>query len=152
VVSEQRPQQGPPARRQVADERPQRPRGVGADDALLGAYRGVGDSFWPHVNTASARRHTGAPQPNSLPATRPLTSTRTCSTSIAGRCSPAQESPQGSTCAWALDQLAEPLTVADLARHAGWAPRTFARHFAAETGTTPLRWLTAQRLLEAGDY
>ena len=61
--------------------------------------------------------------------------------------------PRGSglaaTCAWALDRLAEPLTVADLARHAGWAPRTFARRFLAETGITPLRWLTAQRLLEA---
>jgi transcriptional regulator GlxA family with amidase domain len=53
------------------------------------------------------------------------------------------------TCAWALDRLTEPLSVADLARHAGWAPRTFARHFRSETGTTPLRWLTAQRLLEA---
>ncbi len=53
------------------------------------------------------------------------------------------------TCAWALDHLAEPLTVAELARHAGWAPRTFARRFLAETGTTPLRWLAAQRLLEA---
>jgi transcriptional regulator GlxA family with amidase domain len=54
-----------------------------------------------------------------------------------------------STCAWALDRLAEPLSVARLARHAGWAPRTFARRFLAETGTTPLRWLTAQRLLKA---
>jgi transcriptional regulator GlxA family with amidase domain len=53
------------------------------------------------------------------------------------------------TCAWAVERLAEPLTVADLARHAGWAPRTFARRFVAETGTTPLRWLAAQRLLEA---
>jgi transcriptional regulator GlxA family with amidase domain len=53
------------------------------------------------------------------------------------------------TCAWALERLAEPLTVADLARHAGWAPRTFARRFLAETSTTPLRWLAAQRLLEA---
>jgi len=52
------------------------------------------------------------------------------------------------TCAWALERLAEPSTVRDLARHAGWAPRTFARYFLAETGTTPLRWLTAQRLLE----
>jgi transcriptional regulator GlxA family with amidase domain len=52
-------------------------------------------------------------------------------------------------CAWALDRLAEPLTVADLARQAGSAPRTFARHFVAETGTTPLRWLAAQRVLEA---
>ncbi|MGB6162445.1 MAG: DJ-1/PfpI family protein [Pseudonocardiaceae bacterium] len=62
---------------------------------------------------------------------------------------PASGTGLAATCAWALNQLAEPLTVADLAQHAGWAPRTFARHFTAETGTTPLRWLTAQRLLEA---
>jgi AraC family transcriptional activator FtrA len=48
-----------------------------------------------------------------------------------------------------MQRLGDPLTVADLARHAGWAPRTLARRFRAETGTTPLRWLTAQRLLEA---
>jgi transcriptional regulator GlxA family with amidase domain len=53
------------------------------------------------------------------------------------------------TCAWAVQRLGDPLTVADLARRAGWAPRTLARRFRAETGTTPLRWLTAQRLLEA---
>ena len=53
------------------------------------------------------------------------------------------------TCTWALEHLAEPLAVQDLARHAGWAPRTFARRFVEETGTTPLRWLAAQRLLEA---
>jgi transcriptional regulator GlxA family with amidase domain len=53
------------------------------------------------------------------------------------------------TCDWALEHLAEPLTVADLARHAGWAPSTFARRFVAETGMAPLRWLTAARLREA---
>jgi len=53
------------------------------------------------------------------------------------------------TCEWALERLAEPLTVADLARHAGWAPRTFSRQFVAETGLTPLRWLTAARVREA---
>jgi transcriptional regulator GlxA family with amidase domain len=53
------------------------------------------------------------------------------------------------TCTWAVERLAEPLTVADLARHAGWSPRSFARRFVAETGTTPLRWLAAQRLHEA---
>lgn len=53
------------------------------------------------------------------------------------------------TCAWALERLAEPLTVPAMAAHAGWAPRTFARRFLAETGNTPLRWLAAQRLLEA---
>ena len=53
------------------------------------------------------------------------------------------------TCSWALERLHEPITVADLARHAGWAPRTLARRFRAETGMAPLRWLTAQRLREA---
>jgi transcriptional regulator GlxA family with amidase domain len=54
-----------------------------------------------------------------------------------------------STCAWMVAHLADPLTVEDMARHAGWAPRTFARRFLAETGTTPVRWLAAQRLDEA---
>ena len=33
--------------------------------------------------------------------------------------------------------------------HAGVSPRTFARRFREETGTTPLQWLLAQRVLEA---
>jgi AraC family transcriptional activator FtrA len=53
------------------------------------------------------------------------------------------------TCQWALEHLGEPLTVADLARQAGWAPRTVARRFTAETGLPPLRWLTAARIREA---
>ena len=36
-----------------------------------------------------------------------------------------------------------------MARHAAVSPRTFARRFAAETGTTPLQWLLAQRVLLA---
>jgi transcriptional regulator GlxA family with amidase domain len=53
------------------------------------------------------------------------------------------------TCAWAMEHLAEPLTVAGLARHAGWAPRTLAGRFVAETGLAPRRWLTAARIREA---
>ena len=53
------------------------------------------------------------------------------------------------TCEWALEHLDEPLTVAVLARHAGWAPRTFSRRFVAETGIAPVRWLTAARVREA---
>jgi transcriptional regulator GlxA family with amidase domain len=55
----------------------------------------------------------------------------------------------GPTCAWALNRLAEPLSVTAMAAHAGWAPSTFARGFLAETGMTPLRWLTTQRIAEA---
>jgi transcriptional regulator GlxA family with amidase domain len=53
------------------------------------------------------------------------------------------------TCAWARRNLTEPLTVDDLAAHAGWAPGSFARKFTAEAGITPLRWLNDQRLAEA---
>ncbi|MBU8552439.1 GlxA family transcriptional regulator [Streptomyces rochei] len=51
-----------------------------------------------------------------------------------------------STRAWALARLHEPLTVPQLAAHAHLAPRTFARRFVTETGTTPLRWLLTARL------
>jgi transcriptional regulator GlxA family with amidase domain len=45
--------------------------------------------------------------------------------------------------------LAETLTVAVLARHVGWAPRTFSRRFAAETAMAPLRWVAAARVRAA---
>jgi transcriptional regulator GlxA family with amidase domain len=54
----------------------------------------------------------------------------------------------GPVAEWALRHLDRQLTVNDLARRAGFAPRTLARRWIAETGNTPLRWLTEQRLLE----
>jgi AraC family transcriptional activator FtrA len=48
---------------------------------------------------------------------------------------------------WALDHLAEPITVADMARQANLAPRTFIRHFNRQTGTSPLRWVITQRIM-----
>jgi transcriptional regulator GlxA family with amidase domain len=50
---------------------------------------------------------------------------------------------------WAAERLGEPLDVAAMAGHAGVSPRTFARRFRAETGTTPLQWLLGRRVLEA---
>ncbi|MFD6565043.1 transcriptional regulator FtrA [Micromonospora profundi] len=47
---------------------------------------------------------------------------------------------------WALAHLAEPLTVARLARQAHMSPRTYLRHFALATGTSPIRWLIDQRV------
>ncbi|MEV7616329.1 helix-turn-helix domain-containing protein [Streptomyces sp. NPDC089799] len=49
----------------------------------------------------------------------------------------------------ALGRLHEPPDVATLASWAGMSPRSFARHFRAETGTTPHRWLLDRRLDEA---
>jgi transcriptional regulator GlxA family with amidase domain len=53
------------------------------------------------------------------------------------------------TLAWAVRSLDEPLDVSAMARHANLSPRHFARLFAAETGATPHRWLSSQRLLHA---
>ncbi|WP_030573705.1 GlxA family transcriptional regulator [Streptomyces aureocirculatus] len=50
---------------------------------------------------------------------------------------------------YALRHLQEPLTVSDLATRAGMSARSFARHFTAATGTTPLRWLLDQRVAAA---
>jgi AraC family transcriptional activator FtrA len=50
---------------------------------------------------------------------------------------------------WAARHLREPLSVESLADRAAMSPRTFARRFRAETGTTPHQWLTHQRLLAA---
>lgn len=54
-----------------------------------------------------------------------------------------------STRVWALERLHEPLDVAAMARHACVSPRTFARRFRAETGTTPLQWLLSERVRAA---
>lgn len=51
--------------------------------------------------------------------------------------------------AWMLRSLDQDLTVDQLARRALMSPRTFARRFRAELGTTPTAWLNRQRLLLA---
>jgi len=52
----------------------------------------------------------------------------------------------GPLLAWAAERLDENLPVERLAAEAHMSPRTFARRFRDETGTTPLQWLTSQRL------
>jgi transcriptional regulator GlxA family with amidase domain len=58
---------------------------------------------------------------------------------------------------WGLQRLAEPLTLADMARHANMSTRNFSRRFIAETGAPPMRWLRiarvdrARELLESTD-
>lgn len=50
---------------------------------------------------------------------------------------------------WVLQNLDKPHTVASLARRASMSARTFARRFVEETGTTPMQWVTDQRVLYA---
>lgn len=59
---------------------------------------------------------------------------------------------------WILENLDADLGIEELARRSHMSPRTFARRFRAETGTTPHSWVTTQRvhaaeeLLEATDH
>ncbi|MFG3514715.1 GlxA family transcriptional regulator [Streptomyces bobili] len=63
----------------------------------------------------------------------------------------------GEVLVWMEQHLDQEVTVEQLAARAHMAPRTFARRFQQETGTTPYRWilrqrvLLAQQLLEASD-
>ncbi|MDX2542089.1 GlxA family transcriptional regulator [Streptomyces sp. WI04-05B] len=63
----------------------------------------------------------------------------------------------GEVLVWMERHLDEEVTVEQLAERAHMSPRTFARRFQQETGTTPYRWilrqrvLLAQQLLEATD-
>lgn len=50
---------------------------------------------------------------------------------------------------WLSEHLEAELTVEQLAARVHLSPRTFARRFRAETGTTPHHWLTGQRVLRA---
>lgn len=59
------------------------------------------------------------------------------------------DDPVAAAVAYALEHLADPLSVEDLARVAHVAPRTLARRFVAATGVSPARWLREQRILAA---
>ncbi|HYZ57672.1 MAG TPA: helix-turn-helix domain-containing protein [Streptosporangiaceae bacterium] len=65
---------------------------------------------------------------------------------------PLAERPGGSlsdVLDWMVLNLERALSVGELAARAHMSPRTFARRFMQETGTTPMRWLTCQRILLA---
>jgi AraC family transcriptional regulator, transcriptional activator FtrA len=50
---------------------------------------------------------------------------------------------------WMLENLRDDLSVDQLAAKAHMSPRTFARRFKADHGTTPAAWLARQRLIQA---
>lgn len=50
---------------------------------------------------------------------------------------------------WAEANLDQELSVEAMARQAHLSARTFARRFVQETGTSPLQWVTGQRVLLA---
>jgi transcriptional regulator GlxA family with amidase domain len=58
----------------------------------------------------------------------------------------AEDGGTAATRAWAIERLGRPLSLAELAAHAGTSVRTFTRRFRDETGLSPGAWLAAQRL------
>ncbi|MEU9831714.1 helix-turn-helix domain-containing protein [Streptosporangium sp. NPDC048047] len=52
---------------------------------------------------------------------------------------------------WATGRLGEPVTVEGMAAHEGISTRTLARRFADQLGTSPGRWLLAQRIAASRD-
>ena len=55
----------------------------------------------------------------------------------------------GQVLGWMLSNLDTDIAISDMAAKANMSPRTFARRFRDEVGTSPLRWLTEQRVLAA---
>jgi transcriptional regulator GlxA family with amidase domain len=58
----------------------------------------------------------------------------------------ADDGGTAATRAWAIEHLGTPLSLTELAAHAGTSVRTFTRRFRDETGLSPGAWLAAQRL------
>ncbi|MEU6749086.1 helix-turn-helix domain-containing protein [Spirillospora sp. NPDC046719] len=52
---------------------------------------------------------------------------------------------------WVTARLGEPVSIEDMAAHAGVSARTLTRRFADQLGTSPGRWLLAQRIAAAQD-
>lgn len=69
---------------------------------------------------------------------------------VPGPLPPSEEGPtMAAVMDWALARLDEPMTVADLADQAHMSERSFLRRFKAETGSSPHRWVTRQRVHHA---
>ncbi|MBV9182533.1 MAG: helix-turn-helix domain-containing protein [Acidobacteria bacterium] len=68
---------------------------------------------------------------------------------------PIPASPDGDLApllAWVQSNLKRELPVELMAKRAGMSPRTFARRFRRQTGTTPHQWITHLRLLAAQQH
>jgi transcriptional regulator GlxA family with amidase domain len=50
---------------------------------------------------------------------------------------------------WLTDNLHAPLTLGGIAARASMSPRSLSRHFRHQTGTTPMQWLSRQRIRRA---
>lgn len=59
---------------------------------------------------------------------------------------PATDGRIAASMEWALGRLDRPITLDELATQASMSRRTYLRQFTSATGTTPIKWLIAQRI------
>jgi AraC family transcriptional activator FtrA len=59
---------------------------------------------------------------------------------------PSQDDAIGRAMGWALEHLADTITLDDLAGQANMSQRSFVRHFQKRAGTSPIRWIVDQRI------
>jgi transcriptional regulator GlxA family with amidase domain len=112
--------------------------GAGAAAGLDAALHLMRREFGPRVAATTARRMVVPPQRAGGQAQFVRTPVSDCDAETLGP-----------LLGWVLENLDLPHTVESLARQATMSPRTFARRFRAETGTTPHVWITRQRVMRA---
>ncbi len=96
----------------------------------------VRTDFGPSVANAVARRLVTAPH-------RPGGQAQFIEAPVAGT---VDDDRIVRTMEWAMSNLDTPITVDDMARRAHMSPRSYLRHFKVSSGTSPIRWLIAQRI------
>ncbi|GAB4080032.1 helix-turn-helix domain-containing protein [Modestobacter muralis] len=113
-------------------------------DVLTSAGNAAGIDLLLHV----VRRDHGSEVANSLARRRVVSPWRDGGQSqfIQRPLPESDDAGTSATRAWALDRLSEPLALEQLAAHAAMSVRTFTRRFRQETGLSPQRWLTQQRV------
>lgn len=124
-------------------------------DVLTSAGNAAGIDLLLHV----VRRDHGSDVANSVARRRVVSPWRDGGQSqfIERPLPPPDDAGTADTRTWALQHLAGPLSLADLAGHARMSVRTFTRRFRQETGLSPQQWLSqqrvelARRLLESTD-
>jgi transcriptional regulator GlxA family with amidase domain len=112
--------------------------GAGAAAGLDAALQLLREQFGARVAAATARRMVVPPHRDGGQAQF-----------IARQVTDCQAETLGPLLTWVLENLADDLSVEALARRSHMSPRTFARRFRDETGTTPHNWVTTQRLQAA---
>jgi transcriptional regulator GlxA family with amidase domain len=112
--------------------------GAGSAAGLDAALHLMRREFGPRVAATTARRMVVPPQRAGGQAQFVRTPVPACDAETLGP-----------LLGWVLENLDLPHTVDSLAKQATMSPRTFARRFRSETGTTPHVWITRQRVMRA---